>query len=425
MHALRQASRVGARWTPSLSQRRAPRGPLQSIRRSSQQRQPKKPFVILSMDGGGCRGYMSIRLLERVCEEAPGFLDRVDLFAGTSTGSILAAFLASGASPGEAASYYEDYVPAIFGRPRNLVRRAWDAKFSNRPLKDALRTYFGDATVAQLPKHFLAPALRVDGEASSTTSAEVWRLSQSREGGWRPAVFSNLPAVRGARPDVELKISDALLRSSAAPTILPLYQNYGDGGIWANNPTMLAVAKAKLHLGLDPSDVRVLSVGAGSWARRVVEPTASEKDLDLGLADWAPHLLEMVIDASGMTTDMEASFLLRENYTRLSPLIPQGVSLALDDPSTLQRQLEYAKHTDIEKAVEFAQRIVAEPASILELPDEPLGDSVHDLKEVDRLKLVDRAWADAAAKWQQEKSTDDFGSRKRRSLENWRRTREG
>jgi len=105
-------------------------------------------------------------------------------------------------------------------------------------------------------------------------------------------------------------------------------------GIWANNPTMLAVAKAKLHLGLDPSDVRVLSVGAGSWARRVVEPTAKEKDLDLGLADWAPHLLEMVIDASGMTTDMEASFLLRENYTRLSPLIPPGVSLALDDPST-------------------------------------------------------------------------------------------
>jgi hypothetical protein len=133
----------------------------------------------------------------------------------------------------------------------------------------------------------------------------------------------------------------------------------------------------------------------------------------------------MVIDASGMTTDMEASFLLRENYTRLSPLIPQGVSLALDDPSTLQRQLEYARHTDIEKAVEFARRVAAEPSSILELPDEPLGDSVHDLKEVDRLKLVDRAWADAAAKWQQEKSTDDFGSRKRRSLENWRRTREG
>ena len=136
-------------------------------------------------------------------------------------------------------------------------------------------------------------------------------------------------------------------------------------------------------------------------------------------------MLEMVIDASGMTTDMEASFLLRENYTRLSPLIPPGVSLALDDPSTLQRQLDYARNTDIDKAVEFAKRVTAEPAEALELPDEPLGDSVHDLKEVDRLKLVDRAWADAAAKWQQEKSTDDFGSRKRRSLENWRRTREG
>ena len=227
------------------------------VRHFSQQRQPKKPFVILSLDGGGCRGYMSIRLLERVCDEAPGFLDRVDLFAGTSTGSILAAFLAGGASPGEAASYYEDYVPAIFGRPRNLVRRAWDAKFSNRPLKDALRTYFGDATVAQLPKHFLAPALRVDGEASSTTSAEVWRLSQSREGGWRPAVFSNLPAVRGARPDVELKISDALLRSSAAPTILPLYQNYGDGGA-ARRPLLVASSYLALrrYLGEQPYHAR-------------------------------------------------------------------------------------------------------------------------------------------------------------------------
>ena len=143
---------------------------------------------------------MSIRLLERVCEEAPGFLDRVDLFAGTSTGSILAAFLASGASPAEAASYYEEqYVPAIFGRPRNLVRRAWDAKFSNRPLKDALRTYFGDATVAQLPKHFFAPALRVDGEASRQQRPRRSGASRNREGGWRPAVFSNLPAVRGAR----------------------------------------------------------------------------------------------------------------------------------------------------------------------------------------------------------------------------------
>jgi len=307
MHALRHTLRQASRRLRHAVGARCPRGPLQSTRQSSQQRQPKKPFVILSLDGGGCRGYMSIRLLERVCEEAPGFLDRVDLFAGTSTGSILAAFLAGGASPNEAASYYEQYVPAIFGRPRNLVRRAWDAKFSNKPLKDALRTYFGDATIAQLPKHFLAPALRVDGEASSTTSAEVWRLSQSREGGWRPAVFSNLPAVRGARPDVELKISDALLRSSAlcgnqpvsgfmgtssrrwrristpssrrvtgttsrrwrgrpkfdfhtgsaAPTILPLYQNYGDGGA-ARCPLLVSSLYVALHryLGEQPDDAR-------------------------------------------------------------------------------------------------------------------------------------------------------------------------
>ena len=166
-----------------------------SVHARVRQRHPKKPVVILRMDGGGCRGYRSIRLLERVCEEAPGFLDRVDLFAGTSTGSILAAFLAGGASPAEAASYYEQYVPAIFGRPRNLVRRAWDAKFSNRPLKDALRTYFGDATVAQLPKHFL----QRNGWRGILTSAGSACPNLGRAAGGRH--FSGLPAVR-ARPGV-------------------------------------------------------------------------------------------------------------------------------------------------------------------------------------------------------------------------------
>ena len=65
-----------------------------------------KSFKILSFDGGGIRGALSIELLYRITEKYPNFLDEIDLFAGTSTGSIIAALLASGYSVKEVRNLY-------------------------------------------------------------------------------------------------------------------------------------------------------------------------------------------------------------------------------------------------------------------------------------------------------------------------------
>lgn len=43
-------------------------------------------YRILSLDGGGIRGTLTIRLIERLSEKFPAFLESVDLIAGTSTG---------------------------------------------------------------------------------------------------------------------------------------------------------------------------------------------------------------------------------------------------------------------------------------------------------------------------------------------------
>ena len=47
---------------------------------------------ILSLDGGGLRGLITARILQRLNDDPKikGWLDDVDLFAGTSTGGILA-----------------------------------------------------------------------------------------------------------------------------------------------------------------------------------------------------------------------------------------------------------------------------------------------------------------------------------------------
>ena len=51
---------------------------------------------ILSLDGGGMRGVLTARILWRLERACPGFLDKVDVIAGASTGGIQALKLASG-----------------------------------------------------------------------------------------------------------------------------------------------------------------------------------------------------------------------------------------------------------------------------------------------------------------------------------------
>jgi hypothetical protein len=47
-------------------------------------------YRILSFDGGGIRGLLSLILLERLERAVPGWIDRADLLAGTSTGGVVA-----------------------------------------------------------------------------------------------------------------------------------------------------------------------------------------------------------------------------------------------------------------------------------------------------------------------------------------------
>ncbi|NEP37798.1 MAG: patatin, partial [Okeania sp. SIO2H7] len=64
-------------------------------------------FRILCLDGGGIRGVMPARILEKVEQQLGSPLkDHFDLIAGTSTGSILAVGIAVGKSPKELLDLY-------------------------------------------------------------------------------------------------------------------------------------------------------------------------------------------------------------------------------------------------------------------------------------------------------------------------------
>src|ERR1700690_2403033 len=73
-------------------------------------------YRILALDGGGIRGLYTAVLLSRLAQAVPGFTDRADLLAGTSTGGILALGLAKGMSPQALEDLYQNDGTEIFSR---------------------------------------------------------------------------------------------------------------------------------------------------------------------------------------------------------------------------------------------------------------------------------------------------------------------
>lgn len=52
------------------------------------------------------------------------------------------------------------------------------------------------------------------------------------------------------------------MRTSAAPTFFPIHKGYTDGGVVANNPSIIALAKAMAHYpNVTARNTVVLSLG--------------------------------------------------------------------------------------------------------------------------------------------------------------------
>ena len=208
-------------------------------------------FYILSVDGGGFRGLFAAHLLKKM-EEAwqIDWGRRFGLLAGTSTGSILTAGLAAGVSAADLTEFYKTHGKAIF-RPRVRSRfdilKLFTSRYSSKTLKDLLDGVFHDKTLSDIAVPLVLPSVDIGNGC-----VHVLKSQYHRE------------FVR----DQNVRVSDAVLASCSAPTyfdphvVNDTYQLV-DGGLWANNPSLVAAIDAHYRLGVPLEDIRVLSIGTG------------------------------------------------------------------------------------------------------------------------------------------------------------------
>jgi patatin-like phospholipase/acyl hydrolase len=287
-------------------------------------------YHILSLDGGGIRGVFTTTLLSRLEAAAP-FLATVDLFAGTSTGGIIALGLAAGLTPDELTDLYLGIGAEIFPESRlgqlAILGKLVTAPYDNAVLKRALTDVFsrrGLRTLGDLQRRVLVPTFDLDsGEGPA---------SKAGRSTWKPKFFHNFP---GEGSDAAEPIVDVALRTSAAPTYFPSYQGFVDGGVIANNPSMVALAQA-LHGGHRAEDVCLLSVGVGDRLRFIPGQTH-----DWGYVQWAVPLAQLIVEGPMDTARYECEQVLGERFHRLDAVLEREIEL--DTAAAAPALVEMAK----------------------------------------------------------------------------------
>ena len=330
---------------------------------------------ILTLDGGGIRGVFSLQVLARVEElfraerKNPKLVLRseFDFFAGTSTGAIIATFLAWGMSVKDILELYKADSRKMFN-PASFLNRFTKNKYNAETISNYFKTKFveDDGTPALLgsrklyvggaPKYLLVVMRNV-------TSGSAWPVNNN------PLAKYN----RRSHPECNLDIPlwNLLRASTAAPTFFPpekiflgpkrREQIFVDGGITPfNNPALIAVLMAtlpcyKINWATGPKKIHLLSIGTGQTRAKLekLDPAS------VNLYDQILHVVPALLHGIGMEQDLLCRVLgkcvVGENYdSEVGDLV--GVPSLFDG---VEKKFTYARYNLHFPDQEIAEQIAA------------------------------------------------------------------
>ncbi|KAK9112296.1 hypothetical protein Scep_019815 [Stephania cephalantha] len=327
----------------------------------------RKMVTVLSIDGGGIRGMIPatiLAFLEAKLQEIDGedarLADYFDVIAGTSTGGLITTMITApneNNRPLYAAKdineFYLQHCPQIFPQKNNenilssvaaMVEAITRPKYDGKYLHTLLQRELKDNKLHQTLTSVIIPAF------------DIKRL--------QPVIFSTCEAKRDASKNPFL--SDMCIGTSAAPTVFPAHYfettdehgkiksfNLIDGGIAANNPTMLTMSMITKELlmenekfhpmkPIEYEKLLVLSLGTGSAKKESKYDAAAAAKW--GVLGWlyngaSTPLIDAFTQASGDMVDIHASILFQalgcgENYLRIEVDDLAGDAASVDISTT-------------------------------------------------------------------------------------------
>ena len=277
---------------------------------ASEENVSQSRFQILSLDGGGIKGLFSAGVLAAIEEDLNiSITDHFDLISGTSTGGIIALGLGLGLRPRELVEFYLNEGPKIF--PNCMGIRSLQhwifRKFSADPLEVALRRCFKEKRFGDSNKRLVIPSYNL---------------------GEDDIYLFRTPHHEKLRRDFKVSAWKVAKATSAAPTFFPCCKDVDsqrliDGGVWANNPSMVALVEAVGTLNIPLSQIRMLSIGTSSVVSHRRDRLNSG-----GIISWAKKsaVVDVITRGQSISAHNQSKFLLgKDNVERLDPQVPEGV----------------------------------------------------------------------------------------------------
>lgn len=253
---------------------------------------------VLSLDGGGSKGFYTLGVLREIeaVLKCPLY-KHFDLVYGTSTGAIIATLIALGHEVEQIHALYQRHVPTVM-RVRKPAQKSAalatlaDELFADKQFTDA-KTAIGIVATrwaSERPMIFKAHVSQAHGREDSFVPSFGVRIAD--------AVQASCSAV----PFFERKV----VTTSAGDRVELI-----DGGYCANNPTLYAIADAIHALKHRSEDVRVISVGVGVYA----QPKPSWKMWFAQKYVASVQLLQKTLEINAQSMELLRSMLFEDVQT--------------------------------------------------------------------------------------------------------------
>lgn len=250
---------------------------------------------VLALDGGGQKGLYSASVIKSLEDQlGHSICEHFDIITGTSTGGLIALALSLGISGKDIQHFYIQNGDLIFPSkgfwgPLRSIRWFFTSKYSNKELEKTLKELMmqdgrNQPILRDSKKRLIIPTFRA-GES-------VPRLIKT-------------PHAARYKSDWKMPMWAVGMATSAAPTYFPHFEydgkTYLDGGLWANNPSLIGLVEA-LDLGANIKNIKLLNIGT-TYSNS--ESIYSFRKLGMkrsGVLSWGSKLLPLMMQANSYAT---------------------------------------------------------------------------------------------------------------------------